>query len=85
MPPKGNSGVEATMALTKTCRRRAPRTALRLGLVVGPDAEPSPKRCVGHGEGLVDVGDPLDHGHRPEHLLCGHPHLGGDPVSTVGG
>ena len=80
IPPKGSSGVETTMALTKT----APGldlldTAPLLFLVVRPDARAEPERGgVRHLNGRVEIGHTLDDGHRAEDLLLRHRHVGGD-------
>ena len=76
MPPKGISGVEATMALTNTWPASTSLDAAPLDLRVGrPDAGPQPVGgAVGQGDGLVEVLGPLDHGDRTEHLLREGPH-----------
>ncbi len=80
IPPKGSWGIDTTMPLTKTCpaSQLGDEPLLLVG-VVGPHARAQPELgVVGQGQGLVGVGRRVEQGHRPEHLLGGHPHGRGD-------
>ena len=80
IPPKGSSGVEATMALTKTAPASISSMHRAISVVVvGPHARAEPEGGgVGRLDGGVEVGHPQHHGHRAEDLLLGHRHVGGD-------
>ena len=77
IPPKGSSGVDATMALTKT--GPASSSSMKRWISassVRPHARAESERGgVGHREGGGQIRHPFEQGHGPEELLLGHPHV----------